>query len=49
MELEEVTGRSIDVGIFLRFETIEEAAMEVARLVADGPEGSGRASSETSL
>jgi acyl carrier protein len=35
MELEEMTGRSIDVGIFLRFETIEEAALEVARLAAD--------------
>jgi hypothetical protein len=35
MELEEMTGRSIDVGIFLRFETIAEAAAEVARLIAD--------------
>jgi acyl carrier protein len=49
MELEDVTGRSIDVGIFLRFETIEEAAMEVARLVADGPEASGSTLPETSL
>jgi acyl carrier protein len=41
MELEEMTGRSIDVGIFLRFETIAEAAAEVARLVTDETASSG--------
>ena len=35
MEVEEATGVEIDVGIFLRFETIAEAADEIARLVAE--------------
>ena len=35
MELEEATGRAIDVGIFLRFETIDQAAKEIARLLDD--------------
>ncbi len=36
MEIEEATGVEIDVGIFLRFETIGEAADEIARLIASG-------------
>jgi len=33
MEIEHAIGRSVDVGIFLRFETLQEAADEVVRLV----------------
>ncbi|MEX0853311.1 MAG: acyl carrier protein [Bauldia sp.] len=34
MEVEEETGREIDVGIFLRFEKLREAADEIIRLLA---------------
>jgi acyl carrier protein len=34
LELEQATGQTVDVGVFLRFETIEEAAQEVERLFA---------------
>lgn len=34
MEVEEATGSEIDVGIFLRFSTIAEAAAEIVRLVS---------------
>lgn len=36
MELEELTGREIDVGIFLRFETLRAACDEIERLVDGG-------------
>jgi acyl carrier protein len=35
MEIEEATGREIDVGIFLRFEKLDEAAEEIVRLLAE--------------
>ena len=35
MEIEEMTGREIDVGIFLRFEKLEEAAEEIERLLSE--------------
>ncbi len=38
MEIEEAAGQEIDVGIFLRFETLAEAAEEIARLVSSNPE-----------
>lgn len=34
MEIEEATGREIDVGIFLRFEKLDEAAAEIVKLLA---------------
>jgi acyl carrier protein len=37
LEIEEATDQEIDVGIFLRFETLLEAADEIARLLADPP------------
>jgi acyl carrier protein len=36
MELEELTGREIDVGIFLRFETLRAACDEIERIVNGG-------------
>lgn len=36
MEIEQVTGKEIEVGLFLRCETINEAADEVAKLVESG-------------
>lgn len=36
MELEQATGREIEVGVFLRCETIAETAAEIARIVAGG-------------
>lgn len=38
MEVEQVTGREIDVGLFLRCETVADAAKEIAEMVADGGE-----------
>lgn len=35
MEVEETTGTEIDVGLFLRYDTIGQAADEIARLVAE--------------
>ncbi len=35
MEIEEMTGREIDVGIFLRFEKLDEAAEEIERLLSE--------------
>jgi acyl carrier protein len=35
MEVEETTGVEIDVGIFLRFETIGEAADEIQRIIGE--------------
>jgi acyl carrier protein len=40
MEIEQATGREIEVGVFLRCETIAETAAEIARIVA----GAGAAS-----
>jgi len=40
MEVEEVSGVEIDVGIFLRFETLVEAADEISRIV-DGAQPAG--------
>lgn len=34
MEVEQATGREIEVGVFLRCETIAETATEIARIVA---------------
>lgn len=34
MEVEQATGREIEVGVFLRCETIAETAAEIARIVA---------------
>ena len=39
MEIEQATGREIEVGVFLRCETIAETAAEIARLVATPGEG----------
>ena len=36
MEIEQATGREIEVGVFLRCETIAETAAEIARIVAAG-------------
>lgn len=36
MEIEQATGREVEVGLFLRCETISEAAGEVAKLVESG-------------
>jgi acyl carrier protein len=36
MEIEQATGHEIEVGLFLRCETIDEAAGEVAKLVESG-------------
>jgi acyl carrier protein len=36
MEAEEFTGQEVDVGIFLRFATVREAAEEISRLVEQG-------------
>ncbi len=33
MEIEQATGREIEVGVFLRCETIADTAAEIARLV----------------
>ncbi len=41
MEVEEVTGIEIDVGIFLRFETIGEAADAIEQLVAEKKPAAG--------
>jgi acyl carrier protein len=38
MDIEEATGHEIDVGIFLRVETLSEAAEEIARVLAALPE-----------
>lgn len=37
MEVEQATGQEIDVGIFLRCETVAEAAAEISNLMASGP------------
>lgn len=39
MEIEQATGREIEVGVFLRCETIAETAAEIARIVAPSGEG----------
>lgn len=36
MEIEQATGREIEVGVFLRCETIAETAAEIAKIVAGG-------------
>jgi len=41
MELEELTGREIDVGIFLRFETLGAACDEIERMVNGGDSAAG--------
>ena len=41
MEIEQATGREIEVGVFLRCETIAETAAEIARMA--GGAGAGRA------
>ncbi|MEP0322291.1 acyl carrier protein [Bauldia litoralis] len=38
MEIEQETGREIEVGLFLRCETVAEAAEEIARLTSGGDE-----------
>ena len=44
MEIEQATGREIEVGVFLRCETIAETAAEIARIVAAaGSAGAARA------
>ena len=35
MEVEQATGREIDVGVFLRFEKLDEATQEIVRLLAE--------------
>lgn len=39
MEIEQATGREIEVGVFLRCETIAETASEIARLVGGSSAG----------
>jgi acyl carrier protein len=43
MEVEQATGREIEVGVFLRCETVAETANEIARIVGSGaaPASSG--------
>ena len=36
MEIEQATGREIEVGVFLRCETVAETASEIARIVDSG-------------
>ncbi|WP_421726230.1 acyl carrier protein [Bauldia sp.] len=36
MEVEQATGREIEVGLFLRCETISDAAAELAKLIEEG-------------
>jgi acyl carrier protein len=36
MEVEQATGREIEVGVFLRCETVAETASEIARIVESG-------------
>jgi acyl carrier protein len=36
MEIEQATGREIEVGVFLRCETVAETANEIARIVESG-------------
>jgi acyl carrier protein len=36
MEVEQATGREIEVGVFLRCETVAETANEIARIVGSG-------------
>jgi len=46
MEVEQATGREIEVGVFLRCDTIAETAAEIARLVAAAG-GAGRTAAPT--
>jgi acyl carrier protein len=41
MEVEELTGREVDVGIFLRFENLGQAIDELARLMEIGSPATG--------
>jgi acyl carrier protein len=36
MEIEQATGREIEVGVFLRCETVAETASEIAKIVESG-------------
>jgi acyl carrier protein len=36
MEIEQATGREIEVGVFLRCETVAETASEIGRIVESG-------------
>jgi acyl carrier protein len=39
MEIEDVTGQAVDVGIFLRHETIAQAVEEIRQMLAEGGQG----------
>lgn len=43
MEIEQATGQEIEVGLFLRCETIAEAADEIGKIIAGSPAKTGTA------